>query len=338
MSSVRALVAVAAALVLTACGGAAPSTKASSAAAPSAASGSSGGAATFPVTVTHKYGSTRVTAAPRRVVTLGLSDQDAVLALGVVPVGAVDWFEEKPFGSWPWVKDRWGTTPPAVVGQRDEYNVERIASLRPDLIIAQYSGMTREQYTMLSKIAPVVAQPTGHDDYAAPWQVMTKVIGTALGKRSEADALVADVEATFDQARSANPGFSGKTVAVAESYEPGKYAVFTPTDPKVVFMTRLGFVVPDAIAKAAGSEYAAEISSERLDLVDVDRAVFLTNSADEQTRINTDAVFATLAVATEGRTTFLPYQDPPLGAALSFSTVLSLPYALEQIIPKLAAR
>jgi iron complex transport system substrate-binding protein len=37
----------------------------------------------FPVRVEHKYGTAEITKAPSRVVTLGLSDQDAVLALGI---------------------------------------------------------------------------------------------------------------------------------------------------------------------------------------------------------------------------------------------------------------
>ena len=40
----------------------------------------------------------RSTKKPKQVVTLGLSDQDAVLALGVKPVGAIDWFKERPYG------------------------------------------------------------------------------------------------------------------------------------------------------------------------------------------------------------------------------------------------
>lgn len=104
----RVAVAAAAAFALTACGGGGdePASKASgdSAAAPAA----------FPVTVEHKYGSTTIDAEPKKVVTLGLSDQDAVLALGVKPVGSVDWFKEQPYGKWPWTKELWGSAPPQI--------------------------------------------------------------------------------------------------------------------------------------------------------------------------------------------------------------------------------
>ena len=59
----------------------------------------------FPVTIDHAFGSTTIEKEPQRVATLGWSDQDNALALGVVPVGATkltwggndagssDWFD-----------------------------------------------------------------------------------------------------------------------------------------------------------------------------------------------------------------------------------------------------
>ncbi|MGW6550304.1 iron-siderophore ABC transporter substrate-binding protein, partial [Streptomyces sp. NPDC055051] len=91
-------VAVVAALALSACGGGSEKEEAK----PGAATSGSGAPSVFPVTVEHKYGSTTIDEEPKRVVTLGLSDQDAVLALGIKPVGAVDWFKEDPYGKWPW--------------------------------------------------------------------------------------------------------------------------------------------------------------------------------------------------------------------------------------------
>ncbi|CCH33361.1 hypothetical protein ABZ816_18445 [Actinosynnema sp. NPDC047251] len=70
------------------------------------------------MTVEHEYGRTEVEAAPAKVVTLGLSDQDSVLALGVKPVGVVDWSKERPYGNWPWTKDLWGGAQPEIVGER----------------------------------------------------------------------------------------------------------------------------------------------------------------------------------------------------------------------------
>jgi iron complex transport system substrate-binding protein len=328
-----AAVAVAAALALTACGSNdAKKDDTTSADKTGAAAGA------FPVTVEHKYGSTEINEEPKKIVTLGLSDQDAVLALGVKPVGSVDWFKETPYGKWPWTKELWGSTKPQIVGERDEYNVEKIAALKPDLIIAQYSGMKKEQYDTLSKIAKVVAQPKGHPDYAAPWQVMTKQIGKALGKEAEAEKKIADIDARFKAVRDKHPEFATKTLAVADSFEAGKYSAFTKTDPKSIFFNELGFKLKpeiDTLAKPGWN--VAELSAEKLDVLDVDRLVWVTSSTEANKRIKAEAFYKKLNVSQEKRDLFVPYQDPDVGAAFSFNTVLSIPYAIDEIEPLLTA-
>ncbi|HEV7648873.1 MAG TPA: iron-siderophore ABC transporter substrate-binding protein [Actinophytocola sp.] len=297
--------------------------------------GEDGAGAAFPVSVEHKYGTTEIPKEPKRVVTLGLSDQDAVLALGVKPVGAVDWFAERPFGVWPWAKDRWGTDTPQLVGERDDVDLEKVLGLKPDLILALYSGMTKDQYTELSKIAPTVGQPKDFADYGAPWQDMTKMTGEALGKAGEADKLIKDIDAKFADVRDAHQDWKGKSVAVVDPYQPGRYAVFQKTDPKAVFMSEMGFVVPNAINEAAGDNNAAEVSSERADLIDTDLLLFLTADPSAQARVRADPVYKGLSVAKENRAMFVPYAQPPIGAALSFNTVLSIPYALDEFVPLL---
>jgi iron complex transport system substrate-binding protein len=324
----RTLLAVALTATVAACGG---ESAEPDAAAPSAASGA------FPVTIEHKYGSTTVAKAATRVVTLGLSDQDTVLALGVTPVGAVDWFGERPFGNWAWTKDKWGSTPPEIVGERDDYQVEKIVALKPDLIIAQYSGMTQEQYTTLSKIAPVVAQSKKYDDYATPWDEMARVIGQALGQQPKVDELLAAIDTRLADIRKQHPEFATQTAVVADPSEPGTYAAFAKNDPKAQLLGEMGFKLSDQVEQLAGKEIAAVVSSERLDLLDVDRLVLLTADESVEPRVKADPVFAALKVAKEQRAVFVPYMEPPVGAALSFVTVLSVPYAIDQLLPMLVA-
>ena len=326
-----AAVALVATLLLAACGGGSTTAGGSSTAA------SSGGGA-FPVQVEHKYGTTEVKAEPKRVVTLGLSDQDVVLALGTKPVGAIDWFKETPYGKWPWTKSLWGDTPPEVVGERDEYNMEKIAGLKPDLILAQYSGMKQEQYDTLSKIAPVVAQPKGFEDYQAPWQDSARLAGKALGKAEQVDKLITDVDAKFAAAKTAHPEFAGKTAVVADAYQPGTYSVFSPNDPKMLFLTQLGFVVSDKLKEAVGTENVVDLSYERFDVIDVDRLVWLIADPASTDQVKNEALYKNLKVVQEKRDLFVPYDEPPVGAAMSFNTVLSIPYALEQMLPLLSAK
>nr|WP_260860105.1 iron-siderophore ABC transporter substrate-binding protein [Streptomyces cupreus] len=318
---------------MTACGG---GTDNASAESTSSASAGADAKSAFPVTVEHKYGSTTIDKEPKKVVTLGLSDQDAVLALGIKPVGAVDWFKEQPYGKWPWAKDKWGSDLPEIVGERDDYNMEKIAALKPDLVIAQYSGMKKEQYDTLSKFTKVVAQPKGHEDYQAPWQDMTRQIGKALGKETETEKLISDIDARFKAVRDKHPEWKGKTVAVGEPYEPGKFSAFSPNDPKVIFLTEMGFTTSEKYRQALGKENIADLSVERLDVMEADRTVWL-GTPDTEKAMKADPLYKKTKVYQEKRDLFLPYDSPDIGAALSFNTVLSIPYAIDQVVPMLEA-
>ncbi|MFC8370094.1 iron-siderophore ABC transporter substrate-binding protein [Streptomyces sp. NPDC057239] len=332
----RVVVAVVAALALTACGGGTDNSSSDKDSSSSAGAGAQ--SAAFPVTVEHKYGSTTIEEEPKKVVTLGLSDQDAVLALGVKPVGAVDWFKEEPYGKWPWTKELWGSDTPEIVGERDEYNMEKIAALQPDLVIAQYSGMKKEQYDTLSKFTKVVAQPKDHPDYGAPWQEMTRQIGKALGKDGRAEKLISDIDAQFEAVRDEHPEFGDLTLAVADSFEAGKYSAFTATDPKAIFFKELGFELKPEIDELAKPGWnVAELSAEKLNVLDVDRLVWVTSSTDANDRIKAEPLYRKLKVSQDGRDLFVPYQGPDIGAAFSFNTVLSIPYAIEEITPLITA-
>ncbi len=294
------------------------------------------GAADFPVTIEHVHGVTQIREEPRRVVTVGLADQDAALALGVRPVGVVDWLGERPYGTWPWTKELWGDTRPVIVGEREDFDYEEIIELRPDLILGLYTGIDEEKYRTLSKIAPTVAWNGDHPPYGTPWQDMTRTAGRALGKEAEADRLIEDVDRKFAAVRTRHPEFARQTALVADTYQPGEYSGFAPHDPKSVFVKELGFELSEPIADLAGEENAATVGSERLDLFDVDRLIWLNWDATSQKRIEADDVYRQLRVAKEGRDVFLSYFDPPVGAAITYNTVLSIPYAIDQTVPLLA--
>ncbi|MGW1990888.1 iron-siderophore ABC transporter substrate-binding protein [Embleya sp. NPDC001921] len=331
-----AAVAITAALALTACGGGGDDKSANDP--PASAGPAASAAGTFPVTVEHKYGTTQIKAQPKKIVTLGLSDQDTVLALGAKPVGAIDWFKEKPYGKWPWAKDLWGTAP-QIVGERDEYNMEKILKLQPDLIIAVYSGMKKEQYETLAKIAPVVAQPKGFDDYGAPWQAMTRQIGKALGKEPETEQRIAGIDARFKAIRAEHPEFAGQTVTVADTFEAGIYSAFGKTDPKAIFFAELGFKSNprvDALAKPGSN--VVNLSAEQLDVLDTDRLIWVTSGAEHDARIKAEPFYGKLKVSQEKRDLFVPYENPDIGAAFSFNTVLSIPYAIDRMLPLLTAK
>ena len=286
-------------------------------------------------TIEHKYGSTEVRGVPERLVSVGYNDQDPILALGVTPVAVRDWFGDQPNAIWPWAQDELGDADPEVLPSA-ELNFEQIAALEPDLIIGVFSGITEDEYETLSEIAPTVAQPDGYVDYGVPWQEQTSIIGRALGREERAESLIADVEARFAEAREAHPEFDGATGAVALLDEGGVYNAYGPEDLRGRFMAALGFELPPEIAEMAGEAFFAQISEERLDLLDTDVLIWIVNSQEAADALRENPIYQQLDVAREGRDIFLDV-NAPLAGALSFSTVLSLPFALDGLVPQLAA-
>jgi iron complex transport system substrate-binding protein len=299
--------------------------------------GGAGGASGETRTIRHKYGNTEIPGTPERVVAVGFTDQDPVLALGVTPVAVREWFGEQPYATWPWAQDELGDATPEVL-PATELNFEQIAALEPDLIIGVSSGMTGEEYDSLSQIAPTLAQSGEFVDYGVPWQEQTRAIGRALGRKGgRAEELVADLEGRFAGAREEHPEFEGASGVVVgltseeRSYTPSPYG---PQDLRSRFLTSLGFEIPAEIAELAGDSFFVDLSRERLDLIDTDVLVWVKVLADDYEAVRDDPLYRRLAVAREGRDLFL---DDTLSGALSFGSVLSLPFALDEIVPMLAA-
>ncbi|WP_214106626.1 iron-siderophore ABC transporter substrate-binding protein [Acrocarpospora catenulata] len=325
---------LATALVMLAACGTTPDTAAP--AASSAPPAETAAPSAFPVTIEHKYGSTTIAAAPQRVFTVGLTDQDAVLALGTVPVGTTDWFGDFPGAIGPWATPKLNGAPvPTLL--KDTGNgpqVEKIATLKPDLILALYSGLTKEQYDTLSKFAPVVAQPAQYDDYGIPWQDSTLITGKALGKQAEAKALVDEVDAKFAAARTEHPEFAGKTAVVATPYE--GFFVYGSQDARSRTLTSLGFVMPADLDEVIGNKFGTSISRERADLLDQDAVVWtVPDLTADPAALHKDKLYGDMKVVTEGREVFVG-ESTPYGIAFSFVTVLSLPYVIERLVPQLA--
>ncbi len=319
---------LAAAVLLSACGG-------GDAGAPADAPPAAGGGA-FPVTVQHSLGSTVIPAAPQRVVSLGYTDQDTILALGVVPVGIREFTGNRPSATWPWASDRLqGQQPQVLTG---EVSTEAIAALRPDLIVAVSAGLTQEQYDTYSRLAPTITQPVGSSPYQTAWQDATHLIGTALGRADEADRLVTDLEARFAAVRAQYPQLAGRSAAVAAASSTGNghYFVWTSDDNRGRFLTALGLTVPAQFDELADGDFYADISGEQLGLLDQnDLVAWITIPGTAEPGIAQQPGAAALRVAQEGRVVELTEEQ---GVALSFSSVLSLPALLDELPAEFAGR
>ncbi|MCM2390563.1 iron-siderophore ABC transporter substrate-binding protein [Streptomyces albipurpureus] len=296
---------------------------------------SSNSAAAYPVTLQHKYGSTTIKSEPKRIVTVGLTDQDAVLALGKVPVGTTEWLGGYPGAIGPWAKDKLGDAklPTVLKDTGTGPQVEKIAALKPDVILALYGGLTKAQYDSLSKFAPVVAHPKQYNDYGIPWQELTQKVGLVLGKPNEAVKVIADTEAKIAEA--AKPEFKNATAIMATPYE-GMF-VFGSQDPRSRLLGNLGFKLPAGLDKAIGDQFGANISKERTDLLDQQAIVWIVGDvAKDSAKLHKDASYRGLKVAKEGREVFV-HETSDYGHATSFVTALSLPYVVERLAPQLLA-
>ena len=291
--------------------------------------------AAFPVTISHKYGETTVESAPKRVVCVGLTEQDMLLALGIVPVGITYWFgDEELQGIYPWAQDLLGDAElPTVLKDANGIDIEQVAALAPDLIIGQYTGMTEAEYEKLSAMGvPVVAQSGDYADYGTPWDEMALTIGTAVGQPTKAQEIIDGVMTRISDEAAAHPEFKGQTAAVITPYE-GLF-IYGPEDPRSRMLVDLGFDLHEVITTADDSEFGISLSAERTsDLGDIGTAVWLDLDADKQVK----EIFEGTTAHDEGRWFDISSDAGSYYVAHSFVTPLSIPYVLDRYVPQLAA-
>lgn len=305
--------------------------------APAASTGATAPAAAFPVTLDHAFGSTEVATAPQRVVTWGWGSADAAIALGVVPVAmSAQTYGGDAQGVLPWVKERLdadGAAVPTVLPDTQEVPVEAIAAARPDVILAPYSGITEAEYASLSKIAPTVAYPG--EAWATPWRETIEIVGEALGKAPEADALLADIDAEVAAQAKAHPELAGKSVALVAS-TPQAFYVYKPEDPRVAFTESLGLTTaPSVPALASGDEtFFYTLSTERLDELDSDLLVSYAATPAESQAFLGSAAAQLLPQVQQGAVAEVV--GASLVSSVSPPTALSLTWGLEDYVALLS--
>ncbi|WP_433531982.1 iron-siderophore ABC transporter substrate-binding protein [Micromonospora sp. CA-263727] len=290
--------------------------------------------AAFPTTLTHAFGTTTIASKPERIVVVGLKEQDYFLALGEVPVAIRDWYGGMPNATWPWAREQLGEAKPEVLA-RAELDYEQIAALRPDVIVGLSSGMTQQEYDLLTKIAPTVAQPEGDGSWAVTWQQMTRAAGQITGRGTEAETLVAELEQRIASVADAYPALKGASTVFASTYE-GQYYLFSPETTASKVLLDLGLTMSSEVTGLTdNANQSATISRERFDLTDVDVAVWSEAATDPGVAtLLDDPLYTRLDVRAQHREVFLGAEA---NGALAFSSVLSLPYVLDRIVPALAA-
>jgi len=300
--------------------------------------GTSGGegdaaASGYPVTIEHAFGDTEIPDEPTRVVSLGYTEQDSILLFGVQPIAVRYAFGPEDDVYFPWADELAGDSEPEIL-PRAEVNFEQIAALDPDLIMAVTAGLTEKEYDTLSEIAPVVVQPAEYPAFGTPWQVQTEIAGKVFAQEDRAAEVVAEVEARFEATRTEHPEFDGLTLALSGPAYEGQYPFHASADTRTRFFLDLGFVVPAELDDIAGDEFYGALSKEQADLLDTDVIVWQSGSPEERAGIEADPILAGLPAVVDGRSIFIEGADYD---ALQFSSALSLPYLLDNFVPKLTA-
>ena len=287
----------------------------------------------FPVTVEHDYGKTVIPAEPQRIVVVGLTEQDILLELGVTPIATTEWYGEQPYAVWPWATELLGDAEPVVLDATDGFEYEKIASLTPDLIIGTNAGMSEESYEKLSEIAPTVTSKEDADVYFEDWQEQTRQIAQAVGRSTEGEALITEVEDAYAAAAAEHPEFAGLTASFAQggAYE-GNIWVY-PDGMNTDFLTDLGFTITPGLEQYSPQEgQQALISGENMSVIDADVIVFATENAESIQSLLDFGTTSKLDAVTGGRAIFT---DDVLAGAIYFLTPLSQKYVLDKLVPRL---
>lgn len=239
-------------------------------------------------TVQHAMGDTTVDAEPERIVVIDSPHLDALVALGITPVGATE--SGATNGLPGYLADGLGTT--EIVGTTAEPDLEAIAGLEPDLIIGarvRHEAM----YDRLSAIAPTVFS----ENSGTNWQEQARITAAAVDRSDEMETLLTDLDDRAARVGEA-VGAEGRTASIVR-FRAENFRLYGPATFSGTILTQVGF---DLGARDWNEYSMLELSPENYDRIDGD-VVFFTDragSADASTRGAVTSVWGALPAVTQG--------------------------------------
>jgi iron complex transport system substrate-binding protein len=291
---------------------------------------------TYPITVDHAYGTTTIEAAPERVATVAWANHEVPIALGIEPVGMskATWGDDDADGVLPWVEDALtasGASTPVLFDETDGINFEAVADVQPDVILAAYSGLTKEEYETLSKIAPTIAFPDVA--WGTSWQEMVRLNAAALGMAAEGEQLISDQEAKVQGALANHPELQGKKILFSyiDPADLSQIGFYTSHDTRPGFLAELGFPMPKVVedASAQTEEFYTTVSAEEADKFS-DVNVFVTYgdpNGDMVEQLQADPLLSKIPAIAAGNIAILE-NSTPLAASANPSP-LSIAWGIE---------
>ncbi|GBF73711.1 hypothetical protein PA598K_02027 [Paenibacillus sp. 598K] len=219
--------------------------------------------------VAHAMETTELTGTPERVVVLTQEGTEALLELGVTPVGAVNsglgdgWF--------PHIAEQMaGVTE---LGDESQPNLELILSLQPDLIIGN-KIRHEEIYAQLKEIAPTVLS----EDLAGKWKVNFALYAQALNKQTEGETAMAAYDAHIAEAK-ATLGDKTQLQVSLVRFLPETVRIYQKDTFAGVIMSDLGVARP---ASQDVDNFMEVIEKERIEALDGDVMFYFNADYDEE--------------------------------------------------------
>ncbi|MGD1898897.1 MAG: ABC transporter substrate-binding protein [Phormidesmis sp.] len=219
--------------------------------------------------IRHGLGETAIPANPSRVVVWGYAMVEAVIALGMQPVGIPGIILEEA------VYIELDKAAIANISETGEPNLEAIAALNPDLILTTKS-LGESSYPLFSQIAPTVAFDV---DERVEWRSLTRFCAEAVNKQSDAEKLSADYDAKLARLKS-------QLTQPPEDIE-ASIVVFLPNEVRALgdnsfpgsILSEIGLSRPTS---QSGRTDLRNISLEALDQIDGDVIFVLTTKSNTE--------------------------------------------------------
>jgi len=216
--------------------------------------------------ITHAMGTTEVPDEPKRVVILTNEGTEALLHLGVVPVGAAQSWDGDPW--YAHLADQLKDT--ESLGTESAVNLELIAALEPDLILG--TKVRQEKlYDQLNAIAPTVFTET----IGGEWQENYQFYADVLGLDDKAKANLAAFADKTQRLRAALGDHVNDQISLVR-FSPGRTRIYYRDTFAGLILDQIGFKRPPAQDKM---DFAEQVTKERIPEMAGDRIFYF--SADD---------------------------------------------------------
>ncbi|TYS89107.1 ABC transporter substrate-binding protein [Rossellomorea aquimaris] len=215
-------------------------------------------------TVEHAMGTAEIEGTPKKVVILTNEGTEALLSMGVTPVGAVQ----------SWTGDPWydhiadDMKDVEVVGTESELNMEAIAKLQPDLIIGNKMRQ-EEQYNQLKDIAPTVMAETLRGNWKENFELYAK----AVNKEEKGQEVLAEYDQRIEDLKGKLGDKLNQKVSMVR-FLAGDVRIYHKDSFSGVILDQLGFARPEGQDVDDFAEKG--VTKERIPAMDGDVLFYFT--------------------------------------------------------------